>query len=434
MKTKHFFLLFAFLANTSIALAWDFELIKIGDLYYNLDATTLTAEVATPNGTTGGWFTKSSVNIPSSVTYSNKTYSVTSIGNLAFYSCTSLTSVEILNGVTNIGYGAFMKCTRLASVTVPNSVTSIGNHAFFDCDSLTSVTIPNNVRSIGEWAFGECSGLTSITIPNSVVSIGESAFNECTSLTSVTLSNSLPSIPRNAFYRCYRLSAIEIPNSVISIGGDAFYGCSGLTSVTCLAINPPSLGSSVFDNVSKSIPLYAPATGIDAYQTADQWKEFTNILPIAAKETETTTVKTEPTANSVEVTWPIVSGAYTYELVIKDKSGNVVCTLIFNAQGQLISIAFNAPGRDGAPRQTQGAGFSFVVGGLDSGTEYNYEVIAKDENGSVLDTKSGSFTTQAPQGIDDIDAATKSQKLIRDGQVLILRGDKTYTVTGQEVK
>ena len=55
--------------------------------------------------------------IPSSVNYNGTTYSVTSIGNYAFYDCSSLTSIEI-----------------------PNSVTSIGNFAFFGCDCLTKIT------------------------------------------------------------------------------------------------------------------------------------------------------------------------------------------------------------------------------------------------------------------------------------------------------
>jgi hypothetical protein len=61
-------------------------------------------------------------------------------------------------------------------VTVPDGVTSIGDYAFFDCTSLSSVTIPNSVTSIGWYAFCDCTSLTSVTIPDSVTSIGPSAF------------------------------------------------------------------------------------------------------------------------------------------------------------------------------------------------------------------------------------------------------------------
>ena len=100
--------------------------------------------------------------IPESTTYNGTTYSVTSIGEYAFYNCSGLTSVTIPNFVTSIGEYAFYYCSGLTSVTIPNSVTSIGYNAFADCSGLTSVTIGNSVTSIGYDAFRGCSGLTKL--------------------------------------------------------------------------------------------------------------------------------------------------------------------------------------------------------------------------------------------------------------------------------
>lgn len=86
---------------------------------------------------------------------------VTSIGEAAFYNCTTLTRIMIPDSVTSIGYEAFCGCTSLTSVTIPNSVTSIGCSAFYNCTSLTSITIPNSVTSI-DAAFLGCISLTTI--------------------------------------------------------------------------------------------------------------------------------------------------------------------------------------------------------------------------------------------------------------------------------
>ena len=149
--------------------------------------------------------------------------------------------------------------------------------------------------------------------------------------------------------------------------------------------------------------------------------------------TDATSLAVTPSENTVEVVWPAVSGAATYELVIKDKNGNVICTLIFNANGQLTQIAFNAPSRDHAPQQTQAAGFSFTVTGLEGGTFYDLTMTSKDSNGSTLDEKTISFTTSGEQGFEDVNASTTIHKLLHNGQILILRGDMIYTLTGQEI-
>ena len=306
---KLFFLFLALVATTSLW-AYDFQ---VGDLYYNITSKTTVEVTYLEEYSSENYSGLTTATIPETVTYNGTTYSVTSIGDWAFYNCSSLTSVTIgnsvtsignwafrdcssltsiiipnsvtsigdhafydcssltsitiPNSVTSIGYEAFLECRSLTSITIPNSVTSIGNRAFGGCSSLTSVTIPNSVTSIGDEAFCNCSSLTSVTIPNSVTSIGDYAFNSCTSLASVTIGNSVTSIGDEAFRGCSSLTSITIPNSVISIGELAFFECSSLTSITCEATTPPTLGTDVF-NRTKLSAVYIPDNTLSAYQTA----------------------------------------------------------------------------------------------------------------------------------------------------------------------
>ena len=170
---------------------------------------------------------------------------VTSIGESAFYGCTSLKTVSIPNSVTSIEERVFARCKGLKSVTIENGVTSIGEATFENCTSLTSVIIPDSVESIGRYAFSGCTGLTEIEIPNSITRIDAGAFSGCTGLTEIEIRDSVKSIGDYAFSGCTGLTEIEIPNSVTSIGSSVFSNCTGLTEIE-LPNSVKSIGEFVF--------------------------------------------------------------------------------------------------------------------------------------------------------------------------------------------
>ena len=183
-RSKLFALILALVASVSIQ-AHDFS---VDGIYYNiLDGNNV--EVTFKGSHVNQYVNEyiNSINIPNEVTINNTTYTVTRVGDGAFYACRTLNSVTIPNSVTYIGDTAFYSCDDLTTVDVGNAVTRIGDGAFFRCSSLTSIDIPDAVTSIGSYIFTGCSSLISIDIPDGVTSISDRAFWDCDALTSVTI-------------------------------------------------------------------------------------------------------------------------------------------------------------------------------------------------------------------------------------------------------
>ena len=119
----------ALLSVSVNANAYDFE---TNGIYYNiLSQDNKTVEVTYRDTEYKSY--SGDVVIPEKVTYNNETYSVTTIGQHAFYNSTEMTSVEMPDIVTTINEEAFYDCTGLTSIVIPKSLTSIGNLAFQLC-------------------------------------------------------------------------------------------------------------------------------------------------------------------------------------------------------------------------------------------------------------------------------------------------------------
>ena len=409
--------------------------------------------------------------------------SVTSIGDYAFAGCTGIASAIISDSVTSIGGGAFSECTSLASITIPNSVKSIGDYAFAGCTSLASAAIGNNVDSIGQRAFYKCTYLTSVVMDNSVESIGDYTFFECTSLNSVILSDNIKRIESGTFSGCTSLASITIPNSVMSIGGTAFYNCksltsvtigngvtsigrdafghTGLTSIVSLAETPPVAWDD-FAGVPKDIPVYIPCGTTKVYASNSYgWQYFRNFIERVGY-TLTLTSQDETIGYAIITKEATCSDDESVFKAVANKGYRFVQWNDGNTDNpRTVSVvqdtAFVAEFAEQIPQYTITAtcdpqqGVVTGAGAYDYGTLATLEAIANNgyeftqwSNGikdnpysfTVVENVTLKALFISTTAVDEVFAEdnTAPKKIIRDGQVYILRNGKVYTIQGQELK
>jgi hypothetical protein len=244
--------------------------------------------------------------------------SITNITDLAFYECSSLTTISVATsnlvyssvagilfnknqtaliaypevltggypiptGVASIGDSAFEGCTNLTSVTIPASVTNIGQAPFEGCSALTAISVNTNnldFTSVAGVLFNENKTAvieypagnigTAYAITNTVADIGDFAFEGCAYLTSITIPNSVTNIGNNAFASCSSLTNITIGSSVATIGNFAFTLCSSLPGIT-IPNNVTNIGYSVFEDcvrmVSVALPAHFPNIDDDVFNS-----------------------------------------------------------------------------------------------------------------------------------------------------------------------
>ena len=234
-------------------------------LAYETNETNKTATVIeSPKGKYNG-----NIVIPSTVRIEEEVYTVTAISDNAFADCATLTSISIPKTVTFLTGSSFWNCASLKQITVDpknpvydsrnncNAIIETGtNHIVVGC---LNTAIPDDVTEIGNDAFMGRSKLKGIVIPESVTSIGSFAFYQ-TALHNITL-----------------------PKGLTAIREHAFDGCDNLTEVEVLNPEPIALSEDVFSNRANAT-LNVPNASIDAYKSAEYWKDFGMIVNVLAEE------------------------------------------------------------------------------------------------------------------------------------------------------
>ena len=413
---------------------------------------------------------------------------ITSIGRSTFQQCYALTSVTIPNSVTSIGRSAFQNDSALTSITIPKGITSVGQQAFYNCPLLDTINVNTSTPPVlgnrafyntpasicyipcgtlaayqaSDWAqyMGEfvehavelTSGICGENLfweyadtKLSISGTGAMYDNivECLpwawlldSIRSIEMSEGITHIAAYAFDGCSALRELHLPASVLAIGEYAFGNTPRLYEITCLALEPPVADASSFTNYDAYLHAYCDA---QRYYSIDPvWKNFHNVECIVTENEVTGDVTITPSDYEATVVWLSHADAAAYALVIT-KNDVTFCTLKFNKYGQLTNIAF-APSRTHHNKQqaaeATSTGYSFTITGLDENTTYGYAFSVLNEESAVIEEFVGEFTTQSnvSTSVDNVDASNHStQKLLRDGHLVILRDGVEYNVMGQQL-
>lgn len=260
------------------------------------------------------------------------------IGDDAFFMCSSLTNIKLPDSLTEIGENAFYGCSSLTNIKLPNSLTEIGSHAFSDCETaFTELTIGKNI-TVGKYAFSRCNSITKITasyvvarsiakdcgstaldlvitdfdnvdeedyrgsavnidlanvknvtIDDSVTEICDDAFARCENLVSVTFgeNSQLESIGSSAFEQCTALTTITLPECLQTIEGNAFKNCTALTNVKLLS-GLTKIGSYAFSGCKTAFTELTFGENITLYYTA--FADCTSITKITASAEVASTI------------------------------------------------------------------------------------------------------------------------------------------------
>lgn len=172
--------------------------------------------------------------------------------------------------------GASLATLDIPNIVAGHTVTSIGEEAFLSNSTITSLTLPSGLKYVYSRAFDGCNKIASINIPNTVRSIGFCAFRSTTSCTSLTFEaggTQTLGIGQSAFELCGHSGKLTLPSRIDEMAPGSFAWMSGVTEFALNDDNVTGNRLSVIDGV-----LFCNYYGdfyLEAYPLADTRTSYT---------------------------------------------------------------------------------------------------------------------------------------------------------------
>ena len=381
---------------------------------------------------------------------------------------TKLTDVVIPETVTSISEATFRCCRSITSLTTGDHLVSIGNNAFSACHNLTSIHIGNRLSEIQNEAFSYCDSLVSVTIPDNVTTLGERIFEQCRSLTYIRFPGGLAKIPDGTCSGCTRLTTLILPDTVRIIGRSAFESCAlkdfvlpgSVTTIQPYAFSylfSPSVTiahGSALDQVGEYAfyggqlkAIYVPCGELEHFRQVlsdytkivQYGKPYNLVLDVQngyVDHTETLTVcdsitlRVYPLRNYHFVQWSDGNTDNPRTILLsQDTSLTAECAIneyrvrFFDFYKELLEEQWVKHGEDAVLPEAP------VV--------EHYIFVRWDHDCTNVQQKLDVYAMYKPDPEDIGHVLPESKnpaKLLQNGQILILRGEKVYTIQGQEVK
>ena len=351
--------------------------------------------------------------IPATFEYGGKTYQVTAIGDNTFDNCTELTSIVLPEGLLRVG-NAFGGCVGLTTLTLPSTLTSLGAWAFYHCTGLTEIICkalnpPTCEKKSGMTPFVDVPTTTPLWVPKASVNLYKEAETwkrfknntyafaaNCADVNTIDGNSKAFLKPVSVAFVSGRYVYIQDETGTtmlyLNAADEAIYAgakIAGIEGKTILYSGLPEVKPS--NNVSDwtitadgEEPYYQTVTAVPTYDIINQWVKIENV----SIEAEFTSSK------STEINLPMADG----EIILRNQFR--------------LEYSFSA--------------------------EKRYDILAAVAiNNDVMKLYFIQVLSEydKPQGLEEVPSnLVQSTKVIRDGQLLILRGDKIYTITGQEIK